>query len=424
MKLIKKLLVLPLALSLAFLVASSIVYAAECSTLPGGFCTTDNTCDQKSPEGTCSTGFCCTGTVTATGQTSDTVSCASEPGGFCTSDIAHCDQPDPKGSCSGGQSCCTGTITSTGQTSDTGGSGSSDTAGNPSGTSGGKGYLFLAPLPANPSKTLTNFSDYAQYLYITLVGLAIVFAVFMIVLGGIKYVGAQTLFEKDGGKKYINDALIGLALVLSSYLILQTLNPKLLTVGLDLQDVYIQEGMGTNIGPSDEGPNVSNPSSGNYKPGSGSGCNDSANFQSVFGSHATAMTCACKAESNGDATSESDTDCVGGGLVNGHYKRCHASGLQSWSVGLFQINLTNTDTAAAGWKDASGNALDCTKAFNGTNFHATIVNQSLYNTCMQAGKDPKNNWNAAQYLYNHSKSGVHPWCGDAKPCGSAGISAC
>jgi len=148
------------------------------------------------------------------------------PGG-CQADIAKCANGAsqvPTESCSGGQFCCAV---------------SNNNNPPPSEGNGGKGYTFLAPLPVNPSKTLTNFSDYAQYLYITLVGLAIVFAVFMIVIGGIKYVGAQTLFEKDGGKKYIQDAVIGLALVLASYLILQTLNPKLLTVGLDLQEVKI-----------------------------------------------------------------------------------------------------------------------------------------------------------------------------------------
>jgi hypothetical protein len=61
-------------------------------------------------------------------------------------------------------------------------------------------------------------------------GLAIAaaLAVIMIVWGGVKIMLTESVFEKDDGKKKIQDAIWGLLLALVSWLILYTINPNIL----------------------------------------------------------------------------------------------------------------------------------------------------------------------------------------------------
>lgn len=61
-------------------------------------------------------------------------------------------------------------------------------------------------------------------------GLAIAaaLAVIMIVWGGVEIMLSESVFSKDAGKKKIQDAIWGLLLALVSWLILYTINPKIL----------------------------------------------------------------------------------------------------------------------------------------------------------------------------------------------------
>ena len=106
-------------------------------------------------------------------------------------------------------------------------------------SSGGKGYTFLAPLPTAESQSFTSLADYMVYIYITLIGLAIIFAVIMVVWGGVQYVLGALTSDKEGGKKKIQMAVLGLLLVLLSYLILLAINPMLLKVGLNIQHITL-----------------------------------------------------------------------------------------------------------------------------------------------------------------------------------------
>jgi RHS repeat-associated protein len=51
----------------------------------------------------------------------------------------------------------------------------------------------------------------------------------MIVIGGFQYISSDAIMKKSEGKQRIQDAVIGLVLVISAWLILNTINPNLVT---------------------------------------------------------------------------------------------------------------------------------------------------------------------------------------------------
>jgi hypothetical protein len=97
-------------------------------------------------------------------------------------------------------------------------------------------YCLLAPIPGLTSSTdgsldVTNgFGDYATGMIRIFIGLLGVLAVVMIVFGGIQYMLASSGGEKGAGKERITNAIFGLILALSSYMILNTINPNLVNI--------------------------------------------------------------------------------------------------------------------------------------------------------------------------------------------------
>lgn len=106
-------------------------------------------------------------------------------------------------------------------------------------------YFLLAPFPGTPgynpgapagapgpaSKGLTV---YLQALFSLLLGLAVVLAVIMIVIGGIQWMGSESIFSHEESKKRIVGAIWGLLLAFLAYIILLAINPRLLEVGFNL----------------------------------------------------------------------------------------------------------------------------------------------------------------------------------------------
>ena len=95
-------------------------------------------------------------------------------------------------------------------------------------------YVPLAPLPnltTMTPNTSVSFQTYAQDMYDLLVAAGAVAAVFMITWGGFEY---MTTTDAVGGKKEglakIENAIYGLLLILSSYLILRTIDPRFVNV--------------------------------------------------------------------------------------------------------------------------------------------------------------------------------------------------
>ena len=106
-----------------------------------------------------------------------------------------------------------------------------------------QGYVPLAPLPGT---TITDASgvqrtDIATYvsgmikLFIAVgASLAILFAI----IGGTQYVAASiNPVAKQGALEKVQNALIGLAIILSSYLVLNSIDPKLVEFNLSLAPV-------------------------------------------------------------------------------------------------------------------------------------------------------------------------------------------
>lgn len=91
-------------------------------------------------------------------------------------------------------------------------------------------YTLLQPLPTegetlNENVTLT---EYLTWVYRFALAMAGFLAVLMIVIGGVEYIasGANEKLRSDAHSR-IESALWGLALALAAYLILYTINPKL-----------------------------------------------------------------------------------------------------------------------------------------------------------------------------------------------------
>ena len=130
----------------------------------------------------------------------------------------------------------------------------------------------------------------------------------------------------------------------------------------------------------------------------GTSCSESS-FSSFGGSASAAtLSCICGVESTGNPAVGSSVDKT----VNG----------ESVSWGLMQINLTGTPVSC------NGTTYDCPKAFSGpytgASSKVTITNQTLYDQCVTAMKDPACNLQAAYGLY--SLRGTQPWVNASKKC--------
>src|SRR5680860_5699 len=92
-------------------------------------------------------------------------------------------------------------------------------------------YTLLEPgVFGNDLKTINdgaNFITYASLIFKALLVIAISLAVLQIVLGGFGYITSATGAGKGDGKKKINDALLGLLIILLSWLVLNAINPDL-----------------------------------------------------------------------------------------------------------------------------------------------------------------------------------------------------
>jgi hypothetical protein len=90
-------------------------------------------------------------------------------------------------------------------------------------------YTPLEPLPgvdeSGGSQSLSSILNFAFRTLFTIGGLL---AVFFLILGGIAYMTSEIANKKDEAKKRIRGALLGLGLLIVSYLILNTINPELL----------------------------------------------------------------------------------------------------------------------------------------------------------------------------------------------------
>jgi len=79
---------------------------------------------------------------------------------------------------------------------------------------------------------LPTFEEYFSRIFIFVLGIAAILAVVRITIGGIKYMTSSVAGSLEDAKEMIRQAIIGLILLLVSYLILNQINPDLLRIGL------------------------------------------------------------------------------------------------------------------------------------------------------------------------------------------------
>lgn len=91
---------------------------------------------------------------------------------------------------------------------------------------------LYAPIPGanQAAESVSGLSDYLVKIYNFGIAIAGILAVIMIVRGGVMYVAAfyaGNVVKTQGGMEYVKSALTGLAIVLLSYLIIYTVDPRL-----------------------------------------------------------------------------------------------------------------------------------------------------------------------------------------------------
>ncbi|MFA6554441.1 MAG: hypothetical protein WCS89_02940 [Candidatus Paceibacterota bacterium] len=103
-------------------------------------------------------------------------------------------------------------------------------------------YTVLAPLPCVAGNGITcaggdgslqekvDFKTYVQYAINLMIAISAVIAVVMIVWGGIEYMYNGSFQGKKEGLERAKNAIIGLVLVLCSFIILKTIDPRLVEI--------------------------------------------------------------------------------------------------------------------------------------------------------------------------------------------------
>lgn len=88
-------------------------------------------------------------------------------------------------------------------------------------------YKLLAPI-GELKEAPKNIGDYVNTIFLIAIGLCGALAVVMIVIGGVQYMGDESIFGKTEAKSKIMSAILGLIIALGSYALLNTINPDLL----------------------------------------------------------------------------------------------------------------------------------------------------------------------------------------------------
>lgn len=92
-------------------------------------------------------------------------------------------------------------------------------------------YKIPNPDPSKPPiGEITDLGSYVNIVYTYLLGISATVAIVMIMIGGIQYVTAVGTGNVKAAKTRIQNAVVGIVLLFSAALILQTVNPRLLTL--------------------------------------------------------------------------------------------------------------------------------------------------------------------------------------------------
>ena len=116
-------------------------------------------------------------------------------------------------------------------------------------------YTTLAPLPGTTQDCVTDsdgkincttdIQTYIPGIFKLAIGIASVLAVLMIIIGGVEYITTDAIQGKSDGKARIQNALLGLVLVLVSWILLYTINPKLTVFNLNVETTTSEQTSGS-----------------------------------------------------------------------------------------------------------------------------------------------------------------------------------
>ena len=107
-------------------------------------------------------------------------------------------------------------------------------------------YTLLEPLPCIPNAQQTcegglvkkvSINTYISYIFKFSIALAAFLAVLMIIIGGFQYVTSDIPGAKGDARQRIENAIYGLILIFASYLILYTIDPRLVQVKTTIDPV-------------------------------------------------------------------------------------------------------------------------------------------------------------------------------------------
>jgi hypothetical protein len=102
-------------------------------------------------------------------------------------------------------------------------------------------YTLLAPIGDFTEIETNDIGKYFNRFFLLAIGLAGALAVVMIIIGGVEWMGSESVFGKTEGKKRITSAVLGLLIALGSYALLNTINPDLLGKrGLSIDQVSVE----------------------------------------------------------------------------------------------------------------------------------------------------------------------------------------
>jgi hypothetical protein len=271
-----------------------------------------------------------------------------------------------------------------------------------------------------PGAYIANFYQFAL-----LIGGILAFGA--IVFGGVKYVAsAGNPSAQSDGKEWIWGALLGLLLLAGAYLILKVINPQLLNLNPATLSAINAATNTTAPGNSTPPPASTTSSTCPAVTSPGSLCTTSSLANTCFSGNTALWSGICKNESQGQAALKSGSDnCLG---PNG-------TGLYPVSVGLFQINLTNSWKQTVDGQNCSaafiGQAISCpnssqpcTTGSKGSGKSCQISNGQcgsesclqLYNDCVSAAQNGAANITVACTLSSNG-SNLGPWKADANKCG-------
>jgi hypothetical protein len=92
------------------------------------------------------------------------------------------------------------------------------------------GYTPISAVPnLTPDEgTVPSLEEYLGLLFNFIIGIGAVLAVVQITLGGVKYMTSSVAGSLESAKSKIRDAILGLLLLLSTYIILSQINPDIL----------------------------------------------------------------------------------------------------------------------------------------------------------------------------------------------------